>query len=351
MTALEKMLEERGVPSIAGKSREQIAAEGLCCIQTEFGRLLPEAEKVEFEAIFEKTDALASKATRRNVRITVTLGERSASFPVSLMIPNGGGKYPTVVLANFSPAVPDPYLPSEELCDMGVAMASFYYNDVAPDDDDFTGDFSRLFGIDRTEPDAPSKIMLWARACSYIADYLETTDWADMKNLAVSGHSRLGKTALLAGALDSRFAFVYSNDSGCSGAAVYRGKVGEDIQKITDRFPYWFCPSFAEYSGRDCELPHDRHQHMAMIAPRNVYVASAEKDLWADPASELLCCVAASPAWELYGKKGICVSEMPEAPAHFHDGSVGYHVRKGSHYLSREDWRLFIAYMNRHKNK
>ena len=109
-------------------------------------------------------------------------------------------------------------------------------------------------------------------------DYLQTCDFVDKKNIAVIGHSRLGKTALLTGAFDERFAFVISNDSGCSGAAISRDKEGERIDAILTRFPFWFCKNYAKYAGKEEDLPFDQHWLMSLIAPRKLTVLTGSQD-------------------------------------------------------------------------
>ena len=120
----------------------------------------------------------------------------------------------------------------------GFAVATIYYKDVTGDDGDFTNGLAGVLfgGKERNEHD-PGKIMMWAWAAMRAADYLQTLDSADLESLAVIGHSRLGKTALVAAAFDERFRFVHSNNSGCSGAAIIRGKTGEQIDDICRNFP------------------------------------------------------------------------------------------------------------------
>lgn len=176
-------------------------------------------------------------------------------------------------------------------------------------------------------------------------DYIKTLPEIDSENVAVIGHSRLGKTALLAGAVDERFRYVISNDSGCSGAALFRGKTGERIERITRLFPYWFCPEFKAYTGKDEEIPFDQNYLLGLIAPRFLCVGSSAEDANADPESELLCTAAANEAYALYGLRGLVYDKnsMPSAPADYSDGEIHYHLRAGTHFLSRRDW---ASYMN-----
>ena len=177
-------------------------------------------------------------------------------------------------------------------------------------------------------------------------DYAQTIPNLDLSKATVIGHSRLGKTALLTGAIDERFTCTISNNSGCSGAAISRGKQGETIKDIYERFPFWFCKNYKKYIDNEFNLPFDQHFLLASIAPRKVYVSSAQDDLWADPISEFLSCVAASEVYEKLGLKGfIYPNRLPKAGDVFHKGNIGYHLRAGKHYLSREDWINFIKFL------
>ena len=166
--------------------------------------------------------ALAGKAVHRWMEAEARWKEGSFTFPFHVMCPKAQTPVPGVVLLNFTPAVPDFYLPSEELCDLGLAVASFHCGDVSPDNGDFTSKAGGLFQVDRSLPTAPGKLALWAWGASVVREYLAACPEIDQKAVAVAGHSRLGKTALLAGALDPQFQVVFSNDSGCAGAALYR---------------------------------------------------------------------------------------------------------------------------------
>ena len=310
-----------------------------------FGVTPPPPLALQAEVESDREDDWAGKAEHRRVRLTLDLPAGKFSFPVHLVLPKGRRPAPCVVYISFTPYSTAGYQPIEEVVDHGYAMAVFCYEDVTRDDGDFSDGLAAFFP--REKADDVGKIGLWAYAAMRVLDYAQTLPEIDAQRIFVMGHSRLGKTALWAAAQDARFAAAISNDSGCSGAAVTRGKVGETVADITGRFPYWFCKAYAAYAGREAELPVEQYQLLACIAPRPLYVSSASEDAWADPQSEFLSAQLASPAWALLGAQGIAQdAQMPEVGGRLVSGSVGYHLRPGTHYLSRYDWARALRFLD-----
>lgn len=290
----------------------------------------------------------AGKAAFEKISLTCQTEYGDFCFPVYFSCPTRQDKpLPCFILINFSDAVPDRCLPAEEIMDAGYAVLSFRYTDITSDDGDFTDGLAGLvYPNGRTSPTQCGKIGLWAWAASRVMDLALTLPVLDHSRVSVVGHSRLGKAALLAGALDDRFYCTFSNDSGCSGASLARGNRGETIQAIYHNFPYWFCENYGKYADREDSLPFDQHFLLAANVPHRVYVASAAQDQWADPQSEYLSCIAAGSYYEDLGLTGfIHPDRLPEPGDFFGDGMIGYHLRDGKHYLSREDWQRYIQYL------
>jgi hypothetical protein len=348
-----------------------------------FGRPAPRPEKLSFEMTSIDRQALGGKAVRKQIAIR-TAGKAihlllylpaSAKGPVPVFAglnfsgnhavhPDPGIALPTVwtrdpqtKLFTARAAAPDSRganasrWPVETILARGYGLATVYYGDLEPD---FAGGLPhgiRPFffkpGQKEPEPGEWGAIGAWAWGLSRAADYLETDKDVDAKRIALIGHSRLGKTALWASALDTRFALVISNNSGEGGAAISRRRFGETVENLNTSFPHWFCANYRQYNHREEHMPFDSHFLIALTAPRPVYVASAEEDLWADPRGEFLGAAAASAVYPLFGLKGIEAAGMPGLHQPTGD-AVRYHVRAGKHDVTSYDWEQYLDFADRH---
>ncbi len=316
----------------------------------EYGFIPAPPSTVSAEFLSEESNFCAGKAALYSIRIDADTAAGRVSFPIWLCLPSKGGLHKTVVFINFRPDMPDRYLPAEEVIDNGWGFASFCYKDVTSDDGNF---LDKAAAVLRGSGEGCGKIAMWAWAAMRVMDYLHTRTDIDKKNIAVAGHSRLGKTALVAGAFDSRFAFVHSNDSGAGGSALYSliDENGEHIADLQRHFSFWFCEKFKEYIGKEKSLPFDQHYLMSLIAPRVLSIGSAVNDLWATPPAERASAEIASSVWEHLGYKGLMHSETSEVDKLYHEGRVGYYVRAGNHYMSRNDWLNMLSYFDKNLNK
>ena len=319
-------------------------------LKEEYGFLPKGKTEVSAELLEADEKFCAGKAVLNKLRLNCRGEFGEFSFPVMYSKNLSEGKKPCFIHINFRPDVPDRYQPTEELIDAGYSVLSFCYKDVTSDDGDFTNGLAGVIYPDgeRGEYDC-GKIGLWAWAAMRVMDYAQTLPEIDKSKITVVGHSRLGKTALLTGLFDERFYCAVSNDSGCSGAALARENYGETIEDICQRFPFWFNKHYLKYVNNEEELPFDQHYLVAANYPHLVYIASAEGDEWACPKNEYLSAVASSRYYEKRGKKGFVHPErLAKTGDCFHDGCIGYHIRPGKHYLSREDWLKYIEFLNKH---
>ncbi len=335
-----------------------------------------------FKVFDEDKNALGGKATRKQITVYFTGKADGPQMDILLYIPNGAKKtVPAIAGLNFDgnqSVNADPAIkmstswfdktkgvvnnrateatrgldagtwPLEMIIAKGYAVATVYRGDIAPDHDSgFTDGVFPMYPELQNRSDNFSVVGAWAWGLSRILDYLETDKAIDAKHVAAFGFSRLGKAALWAGATDERFALVISNESGAGGAKLFHQTAGEGIRRLSTKFPFWFCSNFKKYMDQDSILPFDQHMVLSLIAPRPLYVASAEGDLNSNPKGEFLGAVAASPVYKLLGTNGLPTDIMPPVNTPVL-GRIAYHIRTGTHSVTDFDWTQYLNFADQY---
>ena len=326
---------------------------------------------LRFETVVENPEALGGTAVMKRVKISFSGAYGAREFVVTAFFPKSAVPAPVFLYAGIQGDAPglnshrhagdgqvgakflDERWPVQKILERGYATVAFQVTQLADDDyDAFKAGVYPVFqkAEDRTA-ESWGALSAWAWGASRVLDWIETETLADARRVAVVGLSRGGKTALWAGATDTRFAMACSSGSGCCGAKLNHIELqpanDEHIARIL-RFRHWFCRNFDNYSGKDLTMPFDQHEMIALIAPRLVCIASATDDDGAGPLGEYYGALLASPAWELYGKKGLVANAFPPPETPLQEGSLSYHVRRGGHDLMAYDWSRFMEFADKH---
>lgn len=370
---------DNGIPIKNVKDWNKRSKQILKIFQEEiYGVAPPVPRDVKYTVEEENVKALNGKATKKRVNLYL----KNLDHPIELLIyyPNNGNRNTQVFLGynffgNYS-IIDDPKIPItkqwvrnmetnkdnranegmrgfksdrwpvEQIIDAGYALITLYYGDVDPDYD--LGYKNGVRALYHEQKYTWGSISAGAWGLSYVMNYIEKDKRLDSKKVAVIGHSRLGKTALWASANDKRFAMVISNNSGCTGAALSRRKVGERFDILIRIRSYWYAQNFRKYDGKEDELAVDQHQLIALMAPRPVYVASADKDLNADPEGEFLSLYYGSEVYQLFNMKGLDSKQMPNVNTPVFSGQAGYHLREGEHDITAYDWVQYLKFADFH---
>ena len=274
----------------------------------EYGHLPPKPDSMTV-TLGETTDVAGGSSRKQDWEVTLEQAENKLVLHVRLTWPKGAdGRLPVVIRPGVDPgARPLGNLPppraddSRVYLDRGIAVAEFDPNEVATDDKDRFG-LSGVHALFEGKLDA-GVLMAWAWGYHRVIDALETEERVDPKRVIVTGHSRYGKAALVAGAFDDRVALTAPNHSGAGGAAPYRYLHGksEALPDIVGRFPHWFRSDFAQFVGQVKRLPVDQHELRALVAPRAVLAVEGTNDPWSNPEGSQLAHRAASKVYQFLG--------------------------------------------------
>ena len=339
-----------------------------------YGELPAAPLKTEYQIISEK-EVFGGLGTRRIIRLTFD-GKCASGlcFDLLVYIPNGKAPFPCAIGLNFKgnhsvesdTEIPEPdyYFPAEDiaergsshrrwvpeyLLERGFALITGCYHQLMPDEaDGAKRSIFRLSVPQETLDAAPrgeyTAISAWAWGLHRMMDLIETLPEIDSSKVIVTGHSRLGKTALWAGATDERFSVVVSNNSGCGGAAVSRREFGERLDMMNKIFPHWLTPQAKNDEKNVQDMPYDQHFLLSLIAPRALAVASASEDLWADPKGEYLGLTGTNEVYALYGRPEIPEYPVPQGSESIDNGIRHYHCRVGKHDILQYDWEKYLDF-------
>jgi dienelactone hydrolase len=236
--------------------------------------------------------------------------------------------------------------PLAEIVRRGYALAVFYSGDVDPDRAEVSqGLYAWLAQGDQAgnNPTNRGTIAAWAWGFHRCVDFLVTESSLDPHRIAALGHSRNGKTALLAAAYDERIAIAFPHQAGCGGSAPSRGKIGESVKAINDRFPHWFNAQFKQFNNAPERLPFDQNGLVALCAPRAVLFSAAEGDQWANPAGQFQVVQAADPVYRFLGVDGLAAKEFPPQ-RQLVSSRLGFYIREGKHSMGPDDWKVFMNF-------
>ncbi len=314
-----------------------------------FGRV-PGTSYTEKFKITGDTNIMGGLANQKKIEIVIASGE-SLTIHLMLFTPvNSKKKVPVFLLLDpFTPNadwnVNTESLPVREALKRGYGIAVFSAADLDPDNfDNFRNGIHAILDKNPRPDDAWGTLAAWAWGASRCLDYLVTDKAIDNNKIAIAGHSRGGKAALWAGAEDTRFTMVISNESGAGGAALARRRFGETVERLNTAFPHWFCKNYSKFNNNEDNMPIDMHMLLALSAPRPLYVSCADEDLWGDPQGSYTSLYNAVPVYKLLGKSSDIPEIMPKLEKQLISGRVGFHIREGAHSLLLKDWNRFMDF-------
>ncbi len=288
----------------------------------EYGHMVPAPSNLQATVTSVKN---ISELDATEKQVLLSMGpDRKIAYHLVLTIPPGKGPFPVVVKGDLCWGRIAPRMIAEAV-QRGYIVAEFDRTDLAPDSSD------RTKGVFLAYPDCDWTVIGgWAWGFHRTVDYLLTQTFVDPKHIAITGHSRGGKAALLAGALDERISLTAPNGSGCGGAGNFRvlGEQSEDIAAILSRFPFWFLPRFKQFVGHVDQLPFDQHSLRALVAPRAQLSTEALGDLWANPLGTQVSYSAARQVYQFLGA----------------GERIGIHFREGKHEQNEQDWKALLDF-------
>jgi hypothetical protein len=288
-------------------------------------------------------------AAHPSINITMyTPSNAAGPVPMMVTVVAGPGGYgaPRAGAPTTQPE-PRPGSPLYQLLAIGWGYAEMQ---VGPIQNDYSGGLTTgIIGLmSQGRPrksDDWGALSAWAWGLSRSMDYFETDKSVDAKQMGVEGHSRYGKAALLAAALDQRWAIAYPSCSGEGGAKPSRRNWGETVNNIASS--HWMAVNFRKYAGHWGDLPVDSNELIALVAPRPIFLNGGTGDQWADPHGAFMAAVSAGSVYRLLGKKDLGGTEMPAADTALMSGDIAFRYHNGPH-TDALDWPAFLQFAQRY---
>lgn len=347
----------------------------------QFGKMPGKPSGVRYEVI--EDEGFAGTAVRKQVRIFFGNGEYAPYADLLVYLPKGGNSAsPLLLNLSFSPnnlcafddgiwpgrlwnkakgvyvEVPTPESAGKEclngqiesFLDAGIGFATVCYTDFQPDAPN-----TAMYGVRglylpkgsiEPEPDEWGAISAWAWGLSRVMDYFESDGDIDEHRIAVTGFSRLGKTALWAAAVDDRFAAVIPACSGEGGVGISRRNYGETVAHLTaaGRYPYWFAENYSNWADKVDDMPMDGHMLGALIAPRPMFLSAGDSDNWSDGKGDILSALEVTKVYEFLGAEGLAIDSMPRTGAPCYS-RLGLVLHEGGHAVLPEDWACYLEFL------
>ncbi|MCC8020332.1 MAG: hypothetical protein LIO85_11265 [Rikenellaceae bacterium] len=277
-----------------------------------------------------------------------------------MFIPEGADNVPVVIqLSTARFWTHDVYV--QECISRGWALVQMDCYGIQPDSGEFLTDY--LIGLvnrgNWRKPEDWGALQAWGWGVTRLIDMFEAWNRIDARSVAVTGHSRFGKGALVTMAAEPRLAAAYISNSGALGTSPIRRHFGQDLESVLTRSEYhWLAGNAFKWAGpaeeggylprKIASLPVDTHALLALCAPRPVFIGTGTEDYWADPDGTFLNCVAVSPVYELLGYTGlVCEDGLPVPDKVYMDGDIGFRNHIGGH-VDYLEWPWFAEWLERY---
>lgn len=258
--------------------------------------------------------------------------------------------------ANAPPLPVQPGTPwQQQVLEKGWGYAILVPNTIQADNG--AGLTSGIIGlVNKGQPrkaDDWGSLRAWGWGASRALDYFETDKSVNAKMVAIEGHSRYGKAALVTMAYEPRIAIGFISSSGAGGAKIHRrNNYGEMIENVAAPSEYhWMAGNYMKYAGplTANDLPVDAHELVALCAPRPVFISSGavKGDGWVDAKGMFLAGAHAGPVYKLLGKKDMGTMEFPPMETGLMDGDVSFRQHSGGH-TPGPNWPTFLTFAGRY---